>query len=125
MAPHLRQNRLLQPLLVDPLIFDREHFERQTFGDVGLQREIIQLFLAQAEDARKTLAFAMSDTSWRFLTHTLRGAASAVGALRIAELASVWELGDKPGDDAARSALVQVFKDELAAFSLLVADYRD
>lgn len=58
----------------DMVVFDEAHFLRQTFGDRGLQLEIIALFIAQIEDSRKALAAPMTTTAWRFMTHTLKGA---------------------------------------------------
>jgi HPt (histidine-containing phosphotransfer) domain-containing protein len=111
-----RQNETAQPALVDSPVFDLAHFERQTFGDANLQREIIQLFLAQLNDAQKSLAVPMTSTSWRFLTHTLKGASSAVGALQLAEMAGQWELAGTPQSAAARDGLVQTFDAAMAAF---------
>jgi HPt (histidine-containing phosphotransfer) domain-containing protein len=103
--------------------FDRDHFERQTFGDQGLQKEIIALFLAQIADSRVNLASPMTNSSWRFLTHTLKGAASAVGATQFAVLAAQWELAGSPREEEERLALVQVFDVELKAFSHAVSSY--
>lgn len=111
------------PHLPDPpraATFDEIHFERQTFGDPGLQEEIIQLFLAQLEEARKAFAAPMTSTAWRFLTHTLKGAAASVGALRIAELAARWELSGTPLDGAARGMVLAQFEAEAGAFAAAV-----
>jgi HPt (histidine-containing phosphotransfer) domain-containing protein len=105
--------------------FDHAHFHRQTFGDADLQREIIQLFLAQIEDARKTIRTPMTTTSWRFLTHTLRGAAASVGALRLAGLAAAWEIEGSPQDAALRGTILAQFEAEAAAFSVAVRGYQD
>jgi HPt (histidine-containing phosphotransfer) domain-containing protein len=110
--------------LVDGLVFDTEHFSRQTFGDAGLQAEILQLFLVQIADNRKVLASPMTSTSWRFLTHTLKGAASAVGALRLAELSGQWETAGVPEDADARRALLDVFDREAEAFNAAVQEYQ-
>jgi HPt (histidine-containing phosphotransfer) domain-containing protein len=119
----IRQSEALQPEPVRGATFDELHFARQTFGDPDLQQEIIQLFLAQVEDARRAFATPMTTTAWRFLTHTLKGAAASVGALRIAELASAWELAGSPQDlDRRRSILLQ-FEVEAAAFSAATRSY--
>jgi HPt (histidine-containing phosphotransfer) domain-containing protein len=105
--------------------FDREHFERQTFGDRSLQREIIGLFLAQVANSRNTLIEPMTTSAWRYLTHTLKGAASAVGATQIAALASEWELAGSPRDADARHVLVQAFDTAQTAFQRATAYYLD
>lgn len=124
MAVSLRENFTAQPLLVDADIFDIEHFERQTFGDANLQREIMQLFMAQVEDTLKALATPMTSTSWRFLTHTLKGAAAAVGAIRLADIAGQWELQGTPKDGAARKAIMDLFNVETAKLEAVAAAYQ-
>ncbi len=114
-----------QPEPVSRQVFDEDHFVRQTFGDHGLQVEIIQLFIAQVEDSRKALAAPMTTTAWRFMTHTLKGAAGAVGALRLADLAGGWELAGSPQDAATREAIVAQFEAETAAFTAAVRLYRN
>jgi HPt (histidine-containing phosphotransfer) domain-containing protein len=105
-------------------VFDEAHFIRQTFGDRGLQVEIIQLFIAQVEDSRKALAAPMTTTAWRFMTHTLKGAASAVGAMRIAKLAGGWELAGSPQDASGRAAIAAQFEAETTAFAAAASGYR-
>ena len=97
-------------------VFDQVHFVRQTFGDPALQQEIVELFMAQVNDARRAFATPMTTTAWRFLTHTLKGAAASVGALRIAQLAGAWELAGSPQDAARRQAIVEEFNHEAEKF---------
>jgi HPt (histidine-containing phosphotransfer) domain-containing protein len=89
-----------------------------------LQQEIIMLFLAQLSDAEKSFALPMTATSWRFLTHTLKGAAAAVGAQRLAELAGEWELAGTPVEASLRSALLDQLKAEKAAFVQAAAQFQ-
>jgi HPt (histidine-containing phosphotransfer) domain-containing protein len=105
-------------------VFDLDHFARQTFGVASLQQEIIMLFLAQLSDAEKSFALPMTATSWRFLTHTLKGAAAAVGAQRLAELAGEWELAGTPVEASLRSALLDQLKAEKAAFVQAAAQFQ-
>lgn len=114
-----------QPEPSNTAVFDEAHFVRQTFGDRGLQVEIIQLFIAQVEDSRKALAAPMTTTAWRFMTHTLKGAASAVGAMRIATMAGGWELAGSPRDASERASFVALFEAETAAFANAAKAYRD
>lgn len=103
--------------------FDRAHFDRQTFGDRNLQREIIGLFLAQVADSRNTLIEPMTTSAWRYLTHTLKGAASAVGAVEFAKLAGDWELSGSPRDATARMNLVAAFDVAHHTFKQAAAKY--
>ncbi|MBL8790191.1 MAG: Hpt domain-containing protein [Rhizobiales bacterium] len=108
---------------VPAAVFDEAHFVRQTFGDPDLQQEIIHLFLAQINDARLAFSAPMTTTAWRFLTHTLKGAAASVGANRIAQLASQWELAGSPQDSQGRRLIVEQFNAETAAFTASVQPY--
>lgn len=125
MSSALRHPVLPQVLPASGTTFDHGHFDRQTFGDAELQREIIQLFLAQVEDARKAIRTPMTTTSWRFLTHTLKGAAASVGALRLAGLAAAWEIEGSPQDADLRNSILAQFEAEVAALSAAVKGYRD
>jgi HPt (histidine-containing phosphotransfer) domain-containing protein len=74
------------------LVFDRSHFESATMHDVVLQREILGLFFAQLEQVRERVNLGpISEDDAKFLAHTLRGAASAVGALELEKIGTKWE----------------------------------
>lgn len=64
---------------------DREGLLRRTFGDRDFARELLDLFEAQCLRVRPALA---DEASCAEALHTLRGAALAVGAERVAHLAS-------------------------------------
>jgi HPt (histidine-containing phosphotransfer) domain-containing protein len=77
---------------VDRLIFDRELFETTTMHDSALQLEILNLFIDQLRVVQTKLRVAsLSLEDCKFLGHTLRGAAAAVGAGEIEQLAAAWE----------------------------------
>lgn len=80
---------------------DLQHLNTNTFGDLLLRAEILALFSSQIDQSRSHMLAAASALDWRFLTHTLKGAASAVGAIEFAELAARWEKEGlpQPGDD--------------------------
>jgi HPt (histidine-containing phosphotransfer) domain-containing protein len=60
--------------------------------DVDLQREVIGLFRAQVAETKERIKFgSISSEDRKFLSHNLRGAAAAVGAVQIEELAKTWE----------------------------------
>lgn len=73
---------------------DLVHLSRQSLGDRALEKELLQLFDAQAESIMVRLAseIGMADRRWRRdMAHTLRGSASAVGARHVAACASAYE----------------------------------
>jgi HPt (histidine-containing phosphotransfer) domain-containing protein len=70
---------------------DRVHLKRMTYGDSGLEHELLQLFDRQAE-----ILIARMRTSdpaaVATLAHTLKGSASGIGAGAVAEAAKAAEL---------------------------------
>ncbi len=72
--------------------FDRDRFVMSTMDDADLQREVLGLFIEQVDEtcARLTEGTIPAEDR-KFLGHNLRGAAAAVGALHIEELAKSWE----------------------------------
>jgi HPt (histidine-containing phosphotransfer) domain-containing protein len=86
-------------------IFDVAFFEHCTMGDKQLMIELIGLFKSQVEKTEIELMDITSDAKWRFLAHTLKGAASAIGAVEIETLASAWENRPAPKRFSEREAL--------------------
>ncbi len=85
-------SRLDQPVPDRPI--DLVHLSRQSLGDRALEKELLQLFDRQAEQivARLGSEIGLGDRKWRRdLSHTLCGSARAVGALRVAQTASLYE----------------------------------
>jgi HPt (histidine-containing phosphotransfer) domain-containing protein len=75
-------------------VFDRDSFESSTMYDAGLQVEILSLFYAQLNAAKQKMSSGLlTQQENKFLGHTLRGAAAAVGALEIEHIAQCWEDG--------------------------------
>jgi len=70
---------------------DIAHLSRHTAGDRRLGREVLGVFRDQAEDYLSALEGANDSASWRHAAHTLKGAASAVGAHKVAKLAAAAE----------------------------------
>ncbi|MCO0638060.1 Hpt domain-containing protein, partial [Lutimaribacter sp. EGI FJ00014] len=94
------------------------HLARQTQGDAGLQREVLQLFLAQAASARGELANADAKAR-RHLAHCLVGSARAVGAFALADGAA--ELEAAPHSGALVDRLVSLIEEVQAFASELLA----
>ncbi len=73
---------------------DLVHLSRQTLGDRALEMELLGLFDRQAGQiiARLDSDLCASDRKWRHdLSHTLKGSARAVGAVRVAAVAQSYE----------------------------------
>jgi HPt (histidine-containing phosphotransfer) domain-containing protein len=101
------------------LVFDRRRFEANTMHDGALQREILGLFLAQLSQMRARLAEgAVSVEDSKFLGHTLRGAAAAVGALEFENMGTEWENLAASGVD-----LTQLINTAEVRFRQAIASY--
>jgi HPt (histidine-containing phosphotransfer) domain-containing protein len=97
-------------------VLDISYLNRVTFGDLPLRGEIIGLFLAQVNGLAGRLELPLDAVAWQFLTHTLKGAGSAVGATHIAEIASAWEHRLVPQTVEARTKLSSELKAAILEF---------
>ena len=60
------------------------HLSRYTLGDRALEREVLELFSAQALVYLQRLRDAASGQDWQHAAHSLKGSAKAIGAWRVA-----------------------------------------
>jgi HPt (histidine-containing phosphotransfer) domain-containing protein len=102
----------------DPRILDAAHLARQTFGDRALEREVLSLFEEQCGRLFPILAEPGGAPGRADAAHTLKGAARAVGAWRVAERAEALEetVRDPCGTAAAKA---------LAELRRAIAEARD
>lgn len=99
---------------------DFAHLDQYTLGDQGLQGELLRLFSMQLEAQMGELQRCTNAGTWKQAAHTLKGAARAVGAWQVAEVAERLEAAGfdgGPGDardlaDLREAALA--FQEELA-----------
>jgi HPt (histidine-containing phosphotransfer) domain-containing protein len=89
------------PLVPDDGPIDLDHLARVTLGDASLEREVLELFVKQA--ARIIAALAASSADAPALAHTLKGAARAIGAFRVADSAAGVEAAIQPGADPSQA----------------------
>lgn len=92
---------------------DLAHLRRYTLGDAGLEREILNLFLAQMPITIALLRDATLDSDWKMASHSLKGSARAVGAWSLAAAAEQAEKLIGEGEDT-RLAQVTVIEREAA-----------
>jgi HPt (histidine-containing phosphotransfer) domain-containing protein len=95
-------------------VLDREHLSHYTMGNERLAAEIVGLFLAQVPSILVMLRSATSPEDWKLATHTLKGSAVAVGAMRIARIAAELEKLDI-SEGKARLPLIAALDTEIAA----------
>lgn len=73
-------------------VFDMSAFDRNTAGDTSLQAELIKIFCAETGQYCDQLEQAVQDDDrdlWHFCTHSLKGAANALGLRNLGELCSI------------------------------------
>ena len=64
---------------------DFDHLNLYVGGDIALTKEVFGLFKNQVDMWSRALTADADDEMWAGLTHSLKGAARAVGALRLAQ----------------------------------------
>jgi len=89
------------PLAPDDGPIDIGHLQRMTLGDVGLEREVLAMFSAQAVCLADALASLPADAG--ALAHTLKGSARAIGAFGVAEAAARLETLIRNGGDQSEA----------------------
>ncbi len=67
---------------------DYRHLKAQAADDLGVAREVLQLFVVHGAQVLQQLESATDEKTWKQLTHTLKGSASGVGAFAVAEAAA-------------------------------------
>lgn len=101
-------------------VIDLAILGRQTHGLQSLQAEVLGLF---ADHLPVTLAYVREDAApsdWHYATHTLKGAATAVGATALAAAAAEAEIAE----DGDRVRHVHRLHAEAAAAIAFVAAFR-
>lgn len=73
-------------------VLDRDHLARYTLGDAALELEVLHLFLGQMPRSLGSLRHSQSPKDWLQAAHSIKGAARAVGAWKLAHAAEVAEL---------------------------------
>ncbi|KQR68779.1 transcriptional regulator [Rhizobium sp. Leaf384] len=81
---------------------DLEHLAHQTMGDKALELEVLQMFARQSRQIVKTLMDGDAEVR-KAAAHRLKGAALAVGAFPVAEVAAGVE--DRPEEAEGLAAL--------------------
>ncbi|GAC1337182.1 MAG: Hpt domain-containing protein [Beijerinckiaceae bacterium] len=87
---------------------DLIHLARQTLGDRDLETELLGLFDRQAGQILDRLSADLPHVDMKCradLAHTLKGSASAVGAVRVAKKADIYEAQARAGGGDLKPAL--------------------
>lgn len=96
-------------------VIDLDHLRGCTMDDAGLERELLGIFRDQMGEHLGGLRQAKSPQDWKFAAHTLKGAARALGATRVADTSEALEdLGYEAGAED-KSRLLSRLEDDIAA----------
>lgn len=91
-------------------VIDWTHLSRYTLDDRALELEILSLFIQQALGLVSRLENSREPGEWSYATHSLKGAARAVGAWRVAAIAESLE---QAGPDHAAVASLDELRSEI------------
>ena len=91
---------------VGSAVLDLQHLDKYTAGDAGLRCELLSLFTDQLAQQIAALRGECLGEDWVIATHTLKGAARAVGAFQIGETAEALEQLDPSADVEDRTRLI-------------------
>jgi len=102
-------------VMTDSSEIDFEHLNQYVAGDPELTREVFGLFRNQVDMWGRGLTADADDEIWASVTHSLKGSARAVGAVRLAEACEKAEslIGDdrRPG---AREVAVETIEAQIS-----------
>jgi len=83
------------------LEIDFDHLNQYVAGDPALTAEVFGMFQHQVEMWGRMLTVDADDEIWESVTHSLKGTAKAVGAVKLADLCEQAEVlvgdGNRPG----------------------------
>ncbi len=97
-------------------VFDRAHLSHYTLHSADLEREILDLFLAQLSVTVAQIDAADTQDDWKLCIHTLKGSAASVGARRLQMIASELETLGFEGDRQIRGLRLQVLQGAVVEF---------
>jgi HPt (histidine-containing phosphotransfer) domain-containing protein len=89
------------PLAAGLCPLDFGHLERMTLGEKALEREVLEMFVAQSSRLLEALAAPPAEAG--ALAHTLKGSARAIGAFKVADRAAALEEAAGQGSDDAEA----------------------
>ena len=103
-------------------VIDLVHLDQYTLGDRALQAQLLQLFRTQLKIQTKNLALCNTENDWKSGTHTLKGAARAVGAGEVCQVAEKME-AIPFADQVGRRTMVKRLEEVRTAFEADVEQY--
>jgi HPt (histidine-containing phosphotransfer) domain-containing protein len=105
---------------------DLAHLAQYTGGDAALDAEVLQMFVDQSASLLRDLEAVLEShdiKSWKFITHSLKGAARYIGAFALADVAEEAEPIDPAVQIEAALAAVSALQARAENVELFVRDY--
>ncbi len=102
-------------------VLDLDHLRTYTLGSADLERELLGLFRVQMHDQLLAVLGARNAGDWKFATHTLKGAARALGAGGVAETAGRLEAMGFAAAAAERARMLARLEQEIAMCEKVIA----
>ena len=102
---------------------NRTYLARFTLGNEALEREVLELFAAQMPLYVEQLRAAAGNKEWKLAAHTIKGSAMAVGAQRLASLATFAEALLADHDTGRYERARQAAAEDVAVAAQEACDY--
>jgi HPt (histidine-containing phosphotransfer) domain-containing protein len=102
-------------------VIDMPHLVRQTFSDIALMCEILEMFRQNTPAYVERLQAAQSQSDWRAAAHTLKGTARTIGASRLADLAFEAEAMAERADLKTCKSILPLVRNALRATERQIA----
>jgi len=96
-------------------VLDLDHLRTYTMGSPELEHELLGIFLTQMREYLAGLRQARGHQDWKFAAHTLKGAARALGADRVAQAAEELERVGFEASADDKAPLMSCLEDEIVA----------
>lgn len=98
-------------------VIDLDHLDKYVAGDTALRDEILVIFSEQIETLKEQISETANNEDWKFVTHSLKGAARGVGAWALGDLSEEAEalIGDMPAKNEKRAAILVSIRREITA----------
>ncbi len=98
---------------------DLVHLAKYTFGDRGLECELLGLFRSQADIYVSRLETSANAKEWRDAAHSLKGSARGLGAWALGDIAEDVELLSFE-DEAGRAAAVMRLREAILVVNVYI-----
>ena len=103
-------------------VLDLDHLRGYTMDSPGLERELLGIFQTQMREHLTVLRQARSCEDWKFSAHTLKGAARAMGAGRVADAAAGLDNAGFEASADEKARLLSRLEDEIVVCERVICD---